>query len=65
MNVSQHLDGSDIQTYLMLCDALRPGVDGPFEPDGTDMRCTDASLGKQLGPSDHQIVCTTPKAPTG
>jgi hypothetical protein len=63
MNVSQHRDGSDIQTYLLLCDALRPGVDGSFEPYGTDIRCTDASLGKQLGTSDHQIVWTTPKTP--
>jgi hypothetical protein len=49
-------------TYFLLCELLRRGVDGLFEQYGARKRSTDFRCGKRLGPKNHLIVWTKPKA---
>jgi hypothetical protein len=50
-------------TYFLLCELVRGGVDGVFEPFGARRRSTDFTRGERLGPNDHLIDLVKPKRP--
>jgi hypothetical protein len=50
-------------TCFLLCERVRGGVDGLFEPHGARKRSTDFGQGETRGVRDHLIVLSKPKKP--